>query len=181
MITTLIIAIATLLIGFGLAWVLKTNQAPADSIILKNNYDQLLIAQKEQNELIEQLRTSKELALSNGTTYKANYEQQLQELQAVKSSYQESQEMVSSLKQTISANTVKQQTAEENAVSCQQKVEQLNIALQASVNENRKAQTEIIELNSQLLTRQMELNMLKENMDQQEARIAELNKTQYCQ
>ena len=181
MITTLIIAIATLLIGFGLAWVLKTNQAPADSIILKNNYDQLLIAQKEQNELIEQLRTSKELALSNGTTYKANYEQQLQELQAVKSSYQESQEMVSSLKQTISANTVKQQTAEENAVSCQQKVEQLNIALQASVNENRKAQTEIIELNSQLLTRQMELNMLKENMDQQEARIAELNKTQLLQ
>lgn len=181
MITTLIIAIATLLIGFGLAWILKSNQAPAESIILKNNYDQLLIAQKEQNELIEQLRSSKELALSNATIYKANYEQQLQELQAVKSSFQESQEMVSSLKQSISANTVKQQTAEDNAVNFQQKAEQLNVALQASANENRKAQTEIVELNSQLLTKQMELKMLKENMDQQEARIEELNKTQLLQ
>lgn len=175
---TPIIVIAALLIGFGLAWFLKTNQTPADSIILQNNYNQLLTSQKEQTDLIEHLRIAEKVALTSTATYKANFEQQLQELLLAKTSLQEAHLLVSNIKQEMSANTVKLQVAESNATQWQQKVAELNLAIQTVTTDKQLDETEIVKLNSQVQTKQHELEMLRENMLQQEARITALNETQ---
>ena len=126
MITT-IISIAALLIGFGLAWILKSKQAPAESIILQNNYDKILITQKEQIELIEILRTSEKEVLAKAITFETKYNQQLQELQLLKSSLLESQQSVSDLQRNIAVNAEKQQAAEDSSIIFQQQVVQLKV------------------------------------------------------
>ena len=175
---TPIIVIVALLIGFGLAWVLKSKQAPADSIILQNNYDQLLTSQKEQIDLIEQLRGTEKDALASTAKYKANFEQQLEELQIVKKTLLGTQDQVSYIKESMAANTVKLQVAESNATQWQQKVAELNLAIQTVTTDKQLDGTEIVKLNSQVQTKQHELEMLRENMLQQEARITALNETQ---
>ncbi len=76
MITTVIVSFATLLIGFLMAWILKVKQAPADTVILRNNYEQVLSAQKGQNELIEQLKASEKETQSRATIFETKYQQQ---------------------------------------------------------------------------------------------------------
>jgi DNA recombination protein RmuC len=137
---TAIVSFATLLIGFILAWILKGKQAPADTIILKNNYDQVLSAQKEQNELIEKLRASEKEAQSQATIFETRYQQQEQELQLTRAHLQQSQDITSKLQSAIAGNAVKQQAAEDTAIELQQQVIQLKSAIKEAEETLRKAQ-----------------------------------------
>lgn len=177
MITT-IISITTLLIGFGLAWFLKSKQAPTESIILQNNYDKIVISQKEHIELIETLRISEKEAQARSIIFETKYNQQLNELQLVKLSLQESQQSVSDLTRNIAVNMEKKQAAEDSSIALQQQIVQLETEIKQAESTIQKAQKEISlhqqELNGMIIKHQNATDIILELKSSLENKVNEI-------